>query len=81
MDKETEVYYNNYFELFSKEGYKQLIKELTNNFISIDNLNATKDNNDLFFRKGQLNVLASLINFETTIDNAYKEITTDVESI
>jgi hypothetical protein len=26
-------------------------------------------------------VLASLVNFETTIDNAYKEITTDAESV
>lgn len=81
MDKELETYYNNYFDLFNTEGYKQLIKELQNNVLAINNVDAIKDEADMYFRKGQINVLASLINFETTIDNAYKEITEDAEGI
>ena len=81
IDRELEQYYNNYFDLFNTNGYKQLINELTNNAVAINNVDAIKDSNDMYFRKGQLNVLASLINFETTIDNAFKEITSDVESI
>lgn len=77
MDKELETYYNNYFDLFNTEGYKQLIQELQNNVLAINNVDAIKDEADMYFRKGQINVLASLINFETTIDNTYKEITED----
>ena len=81
LDKELETYYNNYFDLFNTDGYKQLISELQNNIIAINNVDAIKDESDMYFRKGQINVLASLINFETTIDNAYKEITEDAEGI
>ena len=77
LDKELERYYNNYFDLFNSEGYKQLISELQSNALAINNVVAIKDESDMYFRKGQLNVLASLINFETTTDNAYKEITED----
>ena len=81
MDKELETYYNNYFDLFNTEGYKQLINELKNNVLVINNVDAIKDEADMYFRKGQIHVLASLINFETTIDNAHKEITEDAEGI
>ena len=81
VNKEVEVYYNKYFDLFTVDGYKQLIEELKSNAVAINNVDAIKDEKDMYFRKGQLNVLASLINFETTIDNAFKEITADAENI
>lgn len=75
IDKATEVYYNNYFSLFRNEGYTQLIEDLKNNAVAINSVELIKDEADMYYRKGQLNVLASLINFETTIDNAFKELT------
>jgi len=81
MNPELEQYYNKYFDLFNNEGYKQLIEELKANVVAINNVDAIKDESDMYFRKGQLNVLASLLNFETTINNAFEEITTDAEDI
>jgi hypothetical protein len=75
LDQETEQYYNKYFDLFRTDGWKQLIEELTQNAVVINSVEATKDENDLFVRKGQLNVLAYLINFETTTNNNYDELT------
>ena len=75
LDQETEQYYNKYFDLFRTDGWKQLIEELTQNAVVINSVEATKDENDLFVRKGQLNVLAYLINFETTTNNNYEELT------
>jgi len=75
IDKATEVYYNNYFSLFRNEGYIQLIEDLKSNAVAINSVELVKDEADMYYRKGQLNVLASLINFETTIDNAFKELT------
>jgi hypothetical protein len=75
LDQETEQYYNKYFDLFRTAGWKQLIEELTQNAVVINSVEATKDENDLFVRKGQLNVLAYLINFETATNNNYEELT------
>jgi len=75
IDQETEQYYNKYFDLFRTAGWKQLIEELTQNALVINSVEATKDANDLYLRKGQLNVLAYLVNFETTTNNNYDELT------
>ena len=75
LDQETEQYYNKYFDLFRTAGWKQLIEELTQNAVVINSVEATKDANDLYLRKGQLNVLAYLVNFETTTNNNYDELT------
>ena len=74
MDKETEEYYNKYFDLFGNDGWKQLIEELTQNAIAINSVEATKDGNDLYLRKGQLNVLAYMLNFEATGNNNFDEL-------
>ena len=73
MDKETEEYYNKYFDLFTNDGWKQLIEELKNNATNISNVNSIKDGDDLNFRKGQLDVIQSLLNFEQTINIAHED--------
>ena len=74
IDKETEEYYNKYFDLFTNDGWKQLIEELRQNALAINSVEATKDSNDLYIRKGQLNVLAYLLNFESTVNNNFDEL-------
>ena len=81
IDQETEQYYNKYFDLFRTPGWKQLIEELKQNALVINSVEATKDQNDLYVRKGQLNVLAYILNFETTTNNNYEELTSDDQSI
>jgi len=81
VDKELELYYNTYFELFRTSGWKQLIDELKNNASVINSVEALKDEADMYFRKGQLQILASLLNLEDMIVNAHTELTADVESI
>lgn len=73
MDKATEEYYSNYFMLFNQAGWKQLKDELLNQAGVINNIEFTKDSEDLFRRKGQLNVIASILNLEETILRAHEE--------
>ena len=75
MDQETQQYYDNYFSLFSTEGWKQLTQEFTNNAVQINSVEATKDSNDMYFRKGQLNVLAHILNLQTIVETNYEEAT------
>jgi hypothetical protein len=77
LDQQTEQYYNKYFDLFRSEGWKQLIEELQQNALVINSVEATKDENDLYVRKGQLNVLAYILNFENTTNNNYEELVSD----
>ena len=60
MDKELEQYYNTYRELFMNAGWKQLQEDLKQNALVINSVEATKDSNDLYFRKGQLSILANI---------------------
>ena len=73
MDQELQTYYDNYFNLFLSDGWKQLLEDFGTNASQINSVEATKDTNDLYFRKGQLNVLAHLLNTETIIGNNYEE--------
>ena len=73
MNKELEDYFNNYFELFRSEGWQQLISELDSNKMIINNLEATKDEQDPFFKKGQLNVIGTILNWQSSVNNAYEE--------
>lgn len=67
MKPELETYFNNYNELFNHEGFKQLIQELSNNAVTLADIQTVKDTEDFLFRKGQVAALASVINLENTI--------------
>ena len=43
--------------------------ELRNNALQINSVEVTKDNDDLNFRKGQLNILAFILNMESTVEH------------
>ena len=73
MDQDTQEYYDNYFSLFSTAGWKQLMEEFSSNTFNINSVESTKDPDDMYFRKGQLNVLAHLINMESIVNTNYDE--------
>ena len=75
MTKEDEDYYASFFEMFRSDGWKQLILELQTNASSINSVEATKDADDLHFRKGQINVLAYIINLEGSTLASFEELT------
>ena len=63
--------------MFRSEGWKQLISELRSNVGQINSVEMTTDNDNLNFRKGQLAILATILNLETQIDNAHAEAESD----
>tara|TARA_R100000951_G_scaffold5534_2_gene5993 strand:- start:1116 stop:1370 length:255 start_codon:yes stop_codon:yes gene_type:complete len=67
MTPELEAYFNNYNQLFNHEGFKQLVEELSNNAKQLADIQTVKDQEELFFRKGQVSAFATVINLETTI--------------
>ena len=63
--------------MFRTDGWKVLMEELRNNALQINSVEATKDNEDLNFRKGQLNILAFVLNMESTVEHYMNEGSND----
>lgn len=70
MTREEELYFNNFFDLFNTEGWKQFQAELQakGSMYDISKINSTED---LFFVKGELSVLNSVLGFESFIRQAH----------
>ena len=79
INKELELYYRNMYRMFASDGWKQLQEDLQNNATVINSVELTKDNDDLRFRKGQLAVIASLLNLEAQIEAAEAQATEEAE--
>tara|TARA_R110000796_G_scaffold29831_1_gene80085 strand:- start:584 stop:847 length:264 start_codon:yes stop_codon:yes gene_type:complete len=77
MTPELETYFNNYYAMFRSEGWKQLTSEFKGNVNQINSVEFTEDANNLYFRKGQLAILATFFNLETQIDNAKEQAESD----
>ena len=77
MDKDTQDYFDNYFDLFASQGWKQFIEDMEDNRTLMSDLLTIKDANDLYYRKGQLELLHRIVNFQLAIENAYKEVTNE----
>ena len=73
MDKELQDYYDNYFDLFASKGWKQFIEDMTSNKEVLSDMMTVKDADELFFRKGQLHVLNTMLKFKETIETTYEE--------
>lgn len=78
MTTEEEKYYNNYFDLFGTDGWKQLVAELQERLASYD-IGYLKDEKDLYKVQGELSILRMLITLEDLIEQGYKNATTTTE--
>ena len=80
-DKELEKYYEDMLTMFRTEGWKTLTEDLQTNALGINSVEATKDDKDLFFRKGQLYVIASLLNLEEQVRDAYYNLGVEQDAV
>ena len=79
MNTELETYFDNYFELFNSEGFKQLLQELSTNATQLADIQTVKDVEDLYFRKGQVAAFATVINLQGTIEAARDQAEAEAE--
>ena len=75
-DMTDEAYFGALKMLFNTEGWKIFMAELADNATSVNSVEDAKDQDDLMFRKGQLNILGNLLNMEDTIKRAEEDSTT-----
>jgi hypothetical protein len=77
MTPETEKYFRDLNDMFRSEGWKILLNDLSQSVLSVNSIELTKDEQDLFYRKGQLAVMNNIINLETQVANAQAQAELD----
>jgi len=73
MTREDEKYYEDYFDLFASTGWKQFVEQAEES-ASRFTIEALSNESELNHAKGQLYILNNIVNFETTIRNAYDSV-------
>ena len=73
MTPETEKYFRDLNDMFRSEGWKILTDDMKASLLNVNSVEFAKDEQDLFFRKGQLAVMANILNLETQVANAQAE--------
>ncbi len=75
MDKELQEYYENAFDMMASKGWKDLLEDFTELKTSINNIALTTDTQDLFFRKGQLDILDLVLKRKEACEKVYEDLT------
>lgn len=82
MTTDLEKFFEDYRSLFRSDGWKLFTEELLVTLQAVDSVVAAKDEQDLYFRKGQLAVINNILNLENQIEVAADQAEQDdVESI
>lgn len=76
MERELQEYYDNRFGTMSSKGWVQFVEDAQaiKETITIDSLKTAEE---LWFAKGQLDILTWVINLKTASEQAYDELTDD----
>jgi len=75
MDKELERYYNETFGMMTTEGWRLFVEDMTKLQEAVKDLETVVDAHDLYYRKGQLDILNLILNRKKVCEQVYKELT------
>lgn len=79
MDNSLVKQYEDYFDLFSREGWKLLMEDIDSMIESLDSLDYVNSMEELSNHKGQLTILKRIRGFENAIEAAYEELTAEAD--
>lgn len=74
MDKKLQAYYEARFSMMATEGWKDLIEDAQVFFDGINKVAAVQNENDLFMKKGQLDVLQWLLSLKDSSSQTYESL-------
>lgn len=74
MDKALQTYYEETFSMMATEGWKALIEDFEKIKISLNNIYTVKDEQQLKFRQGQLDILDLVLNRKAMCEEVYEDI-------
>lgn len=74
MDKDLLSYYEARFEMMSSQGWQQLLEDVDVMITRYNTLMDVSNSDQLFYKKGQLDILHWLTNLKRTSEEAYEEL-------
>ena len=77
MDTQTETYFRHLKDMFNSEGWKIFLDDIRQGVANVNSVEMAKDEQDLYFRKGQLAVMSNILNIEAQVEAAEAEANED----
>ena len=74
MNPELQKYYEDRFDLFSRQGWADLIEDVDNMLNALNNVSTIADEKSLQFRKGEISILTWLVNLKEISERAYEDL-------
>ena len=74
QDKELEKYYEEQFSMVSTVGWKDFIEDMQTLYDVVDDLGTIENEQTLWFRKGQLDILNLVLDRAKTYEAAWMDL-------
>jgi hypothetical protein len=74
MDKELQVYYEEMFSMMATKGWALLMEDFQALKASLNDLSTVADTQDLYFRKGQIDILNLVLQRKEICEKAFEEL-------
>lgn len=75
MDKELQAYYEARFDLMASRGWVELLEDVDKMIEAYDNLERINSVEELYYAKGQLDILNWIKNLKQSSEQAYEDLT------
>ncbi len=75
MDKELQAYYEARFDMMASKGWKDLLEDLQKVAEVSKDLDRCTSVEDLYYAKGQLDILNFILKLKQASEDAYEELT------
>ena len=77
MEQNLQKYYESSFEMMASQGWKFLLEDFDRLKASINDVTLITDTQDLFFRKGQLDILDLILKRKEMCEKVWEELSNE----
>ena len=74
QDRELQDYYEEQFTMFSSKGWTDFIEDLQELYTAVDDLASVDNEQTLWFRKGQLDVIQLILDRRAACERVWTEL-------
>ena len=74
MEKELQEYYENRFNMMATQGWVDLIEDVQDMFDSYNQINTADSLEELYKRKGQIDILQWMLTLKQVSEQSYEEL-------
>ena len=74
MNPELQKYYESRFDLFSQQGWIDLMEDIDVMLEAVNNVSTIADEKSLQFRKGEISILTWLKTLKSVSERAYEDL-------